>query len=68
MPWKAMTQSSDSKNPIAPSPRPGRRVYWLTNAALEELEQSRDEPLPMDALPQIEVKAAPPVGDDYGGF
>lgn len=66
MPLEAMTQSSDSQNPVAPTPRPGRRVYWLTKAAFEELEEA--EKLPMDALPQIEVKAAPPVGDDYGGF
>lgn len=68
MPSKAMTQSSDSQNPSVRSPRPYRRVYWLTPAALEEIEEADREELPMDALPQIEIKTAPPSGDDYGGF
>jgi len=45
-------------------PTRGIRLYNLTQAALDALAA----PLPMDALPQIEIKTAPPCGDDYGGF
>lgn len=68
MPTKAMILASDSQNQTTPTPRPGRRIFWLTAAALEALEAERTKPLPMDALPQIEIKAASPVGNDYGGF
>jgi len=81
MPSKAMTQSSDSPNPADPE-MPLYAVvengqfylldvqdtfcYRITYDGLDEIENP--DRLPMDALPQIEIKAAPPYGDDYGGF
>jgi hypothetical protein len=79
MPSKAMTQSSDSPNPAAPE-MPLYAVvengqFYLLDVqdtpCLTITADGRDEManrLPMDALPQIDLRLAPPVGDDYGGF
>lgn len=68
MPLEAMTQSSDSQNPSAPPPRPGRRVYWLTKAALEELENERNDQLHIRELEEALYELDAPPSDDYGGF
>lgn len=82
MPGKAMIQPSDSQNqatPDTPLYAELRNGRWsildvedtpcLTITADGQAEMDDPDRLPMDALPQIDIMlAAPPAGDDYGGF
>lgn len=60
MAHKAIRSSSDSQNPVAPSPSPRKqRKYTLTplgHAAVQWLNQQDEKPLPLDALPHITIK------------
>jgi len=81
MPFDAMTLASDSPNldtpdtPLYAVVKNGKFTLLdvqdmpcltLTADGLDEL--ANPDRLPMDALPQIDLRLAPPVGDDYGGF
>lgn len=76
MPCKAMNVSLDSHNPPLYAISQNGRFYLLavedmpcltlTSDGLDEIQNA--DRLPMDALPQIDIRTAPPSGDDYGGF